>query len=226
MWTTPRQMRHVGRNIKTKSRLTIVFKQIPEDQFNALVILTDTLNTVDQTEVLLLLQSDAGQIEEDFGVALFKKGNLLEHFHKKGLLKKVHIDDIELLPEPNKPIPLRQLINQMNVLKNLPPLEAYEGAKAVINTAITPQPAPIVAENLVPATVIDGANIAPVKLTVNDKKAVAATLIANADGLVAQAEEKRKEAYKLDPTLKPKAKKAKRVRKAAPVAQATGTNNG
>lgn len=208
MYNIGQRLRHVGRHATNHSRVVVVYKQLQDDPFHAVVVYTDSLPTVDREELLILLSSGDGQKEEDFNVALYKNKNLLGHFHQKGFLKRVHIDEIELMPEANNPIPLRTVVDLINKAKGMPTLAELEQ----VNTEHTTESTltglnPPVESNLTKESIDNKARTT--RLSADEKRSIAKGLIIQAKLLEEDMNRKLKEAYKLDASLKPKSKVSK-----------------
>lgn len=195
MQSINQMQRHVGRDIRNGSNIIVVQKMLADHSDLALVVYLDSIPMVHHDEILILVQSAEGQVEEDFGTAMYKKmygnDNMLSFFHRHGFLKPVAIQHIELLPMPNRPIKLETIVNEMRKARGLPALsEMVQNSETVPNEVAqeVSKPEPIVE-------------------MVQDKVAVAKTYLDHADMLEKQAAAKRKEAYKLAPSLKPKVRK-------------------
>lgn len=180
-------MRHVGRlKAQPLSRLVVVYKQLPDDPFYALVIFPDRLvKNVDRDELVGLANSDMGQKEEVFANALYRKGNMLAHFHEMGSLKKIHIDEVEMTPTNTMAIPLREVINQVNRSRGLPELPASASQNAI--SSADPRAADL-KESIEQS---------------EQKEAIAKSLLMQAAMLEGDVIKKRNEAYALAPHLRP-----------------------
>ena len=108
---------------------------------------------------------------------------MLETLHKEGLMKKMPVEQIIMTPNSNTQIPLVDLLAQM---KNLG------------ENTVTPAPAPSVQQNVTEQ--IDMA-------AQGDNKKIAQNLLVQAVMLEEEAERKRAEAIKFDPSLTDKAEK-------------------
>lgn len=108
--------RHVGRITNTGARVAVVFRKIPGDEGFCLVIETDRLSDMYKDNVNGIVESRDAQatvdLYESLGRRTFADGlNCLQSLHNNGLLKKVAIAQIEMLPFPDKAVPL-SLINE------------------------------------------------------------------------------------------------------------------
>lgn len=173
------KLRHVGKLKGSDTRVVVVFMQLPDDPTQALVIKTDSLPDVDRQELLALVSQETAQKEKDFANALHKAG-YLQHFHEKNFLHKVNIDDVIMVPVNGESYPLRDVVNSINESEGLP---------SVPNS-----------DNLSTANPFSNELRERAEGT-NDRKNVARNILYQAHLLEQEAQRKRAEAYKLDPTL-------------------------
>jgi len=178
--------RHIGRYANSGSRVVVVFRKLEDDPTNCLLIETDSLPDMVQDNVMKIVNSPAGQKEIDLYQAMNKStlsdgSNALTALHQRGLLKKVDIKLVEMMPMTNRPVPL-----------------------ADINAAIDGTAAPV--EKQIQDPVEATADVSKMDTGDVDKNAqIAAGLITQAELMEADAKAKRDQAYKLDPSLEPEA---------------------
>jgi hypothetical protein len=192
MHTPGKMMRHTARQKGVLgSRLVVVFKQLPGDPTSALVINVDSIaRNVDRDELLNLLQRPEGQQEEEFATALHK-ANYLQNFHKMGYLKKVPVDQVEMTPQANHIVPLREVIDKMNESKGLPKLPTTEQLANI--SSADPRGAETKQELSGDA----------------DRKGVAKSIYIQGKMMLDEANRKLQQAYDLDPTLRQELAKSK-----------------
>lgn len=110
-------LKHVGRIKSTGRRCLVVFRTLPNDAFNCLVIQTESLTPDYHDQLIKLVESPAAQTSNEFSEvlarALFSDGStMLPALHVKGHLTKVPTDAVELTPNNQTSVMLSDL-NQM-----------------------------------------------------------------------------------------------------------------
>ena len=169
--------RHYGYLDNTGTRIIVIFRALPAEPDNALVVSLDSLPDSWRDEVLNACNSQAGQNTVDFYTALqnrnFSDGsNALTGLHQRGYLKKVPVSNVTMTPLTGQKVPLK-----------------------MINASI---------DKTMDKYVADEAPASPVEAAVAiDPKVLAEGLLLEAKLLEAQVEAKRTEAYSLCPELKP-----------------------
>lgn len=107
-------IKHVGRIVSTGRKCIVVYRTLPGDAFNALIIPTETLSESYHDALINLVDSTAAQtsneLSEVLARALFPDGStMLPSLHVKGLLHKVPTDQILMTPNPSVSILLSEL---------------------------------------------------------------------------------------------------------------------
>jgi hypothetical protein len=92
----------------------VVFRTLPGDAFNCLVIQSDTLEPGYHDQLITLVESNAAQSANEFSEVLarsvFSDGStMLPSLHVKGLLTKVPTDAVEMVPNMQTTILLSEL---------------------------------------------------------------------------------------------------------------------
>jgi len=110
-------LKHVGRIKATGRRCMVVFRTLPNDAFNCLIIQTESLEPDYHDQLISLVESPAAQNSNEFSEVLarsiFSDGStMLPSLHVKGLLTKVATDQVEMLPNLQASILLSEL-NQL-----------------------------------------------------------------------------------------------------------------
>jgi hypothetical protein len=95
----------------------VVFRTLPNDAFNCLVILTEHLHPSYHDALINLVESNAGQTAREFADILdrsvFSDGTkMLQSLHLQGMLSKMPTDQIEMTPNSSTRITLSEL-NQL-----------------------------------------------------------------------------------------------------------------
>jgi hypothetical protein len=106
-------IKHTGYNSKTKRKVVVVFRQIPEERQSALVVETESLMDRFHDGLMSATESAEGQATDNLYEVLnrrmfFDGEPMLQTLHSKGWLHKVDVNDIILSPAPNKEITLSE----------------------------------------------------------------------------------------------------------------------
>jgi hypothetical protein len=128
--------KHVGRIKTTGRRCLVVFRTLPGDAFNCLVIQTESLEPDYHDQLIKLVESPSAQLANEFSEvlarAIFSDGStMLPSLHVKGLLSKVPTDIVEMMPNNQTSI----------ILADLNQLIAQQQGVSVQDLAIKPNPA-------------------------------------------------------------------------------------
>lgn len=107
-------IKHIGSLKNTGDRIIVVYRELPDDEDHALVVLPSTLPDRYADRLTDLIGTDIAQSTDDFYDVLhrrtFHDGNtILGYLHQKGYLKKVLVDNINLRPNNHTQYPLRHL---------------------------------------------------------------------------------------------------------------------
>ena len=187
-------LKHVGQIINTQRRCVVVFREIPDDPNHCLVVDTDSLVDWMHDDVINAVQSLEGQASSEFyqyaARTMFTDGTqMLNGLHSRGLLKKHATTNISMTPNREQSI----LLSELNKL-----IREQTGGKPVVeDVEVTQQPT----------------NTTPQPDVALDDTAIAKNMLAQAEQFLAEAERLRTEAYEMAPSLKPKAKRAKKTDK-------------
>ena len=111
------ELKHVGRVKSSKKKCLVAYRTLPGDAYNCLVILTEHLPDSQHDALISLVESNAGQMSNEFAEALtrtnFPDGSImLAALHTQGKLVKISTDQIEMLPTMHTSILLSEL-NQL-----------------------------------------------------------------------------------------------------------------
>jgi hypothetical protein len=198
--------KHVGKVKSTDKRCVVVFMQLPDEKNQALIIDVEALQPRYEQILLEVVDSAEGQNENDLASAMARRTvqesgrTVLEEFHRHGLMRKEPIENIIMMPRPNAPFPLRDILEQLGKLdENTAPVEA-----------VVPN---------------DNAEIKYNAFTNNmnaqgeeKRQAMAMNYLMEAEMLDNEASKKREQAYAVAPELRP--------RKAAPIAATQASVDG
>lgn len=184
-------IKHVGTHVGTNTRLSVVFLRLPDEPENALVVYSDSLPDKYHEDFMSAVESKEGQAAKELYEVLARKvfwnGNsMLETLHKEGLMKKIPVEQIIMNPNSTTSLPLSDLLAQMDEITGGQATRTPEATQPTVQENIAEQ---------VDAS-LDG-----------DNKKIAQNLLVQAVMLEQEAEKKRAEAVKYDPSLGPKAEK-------------------
>jgi len=172
--------RHVGKLNNTGTRVIVVFRTVPDDPTQCLVVETDRLPDLYHDNMITIVDSKEAQdtvnLYEVLGRRSFGDGQqCLNLLHAKGYLRKISVADVTLYPMPNISLPLADANKEIDGVTN--DLAMDEDAIAEV-------------ERVVPEL---GSGV----------KHQAETLIVQARLLEEESRSKREKAYILCPELKP-----------------------
>jgi hypothetical protein len=188
--------RHIGKIARTDQRCVVVYMRIPGRETHALITPVDALPPRLEQAVMDVLESNEGQAEQDLANVLGRRmlpdtgQRIIEVLHERNYLTAVPTSDVIMLPRPNMPFPLDDIIRNMSpnkptVVVDSAPVEKY-------NPHVVNQQAE----------------------TVETKSGIARNLLIEAELLESEAQRKREHAYSFDASLRPEVKES-RVKKAA-----------
>lgn len=174
--------RHLGKLSTNDEELIVVYMLIPDQTSNALVTRTSRLTGPLRNEMLNALTSAEGQQANNFADVLGRKffadsgRSLIRVLHEMKLLEPVAIDEVVMIPQGNHRIPLRDVLEAIGAL---PKDDARQ-------------------EKFNPHTHNSEAH------TSDESMAIAHNLLAQAELLESDANQKREEAFRLAPSLRSK----------------------
>jgi hypothetical protein len=177
------KMRHVGKIANTDQRCVIAFMQIPNREDHALVIPTDTLPPRYEQAVMDVLKSAEGQNEECFAIALSRRlmpdtgKDIFATLHDGSMLLAVPCARILMLPLPNQPIKLTDILSRLGRLRSDDAYETTDKFNRHTNNMMA-------SDN-------------------EQKRGIANNLLLEARMLEAEAHKKREMAYSHLPSLRP-----------------------
>lgn len=184
-------MKHVGKMKNNSARIAVVFRTVPNEPNNALVVGTHGLPDAYHDALMSLIESDAGQQANELADILatrrFPDGEvMLNWLHNRGHIKKVPTNLVLLTPNSQTQIPLNEVNAELSKLK---------GTEELVSEEIATTEEIVVPEE--PVVVSTPAVEAPV--TPSDLRSMA-------DKLFKEAQALRRKADEMDP---PKAKTVK-----------------
>jgi hypothetical protein len=189
--------KHVGRITKTNKKCGVVYRVVPGDPDNCIVVMTESLDAADHDSFINLINSTTAQDSYELGEAMARSqlsdgSNMLARFHKTGRMQKVASNLVELVPNNNASINLAELNKIIAEQKGVTISDlALGGATPVVNKGVT---------NAADAYVEP--NIESTTNDVLDDNAIAKNLRSQADAMFKEAQRLRNEAEELSPTKK------------------------
>ena len=174
-------MKHVGKMKNNSARVVVVFRTVPDEPHNCLVVGTQGLSDSYHDSLMALIEGDSGQqandLSELLSVRKFPDGsNMLGYLHAKGHIKKVPTTMVLMTPNPQTSVPL----NEINDL-----IQSQQGNKPVETVAKT-----------------ETQSVAKVEEPVQEEPVSASQLRSMADKLFKEAQLLRKKADELEPPKK------------------------
>lgn len=174
--------KHAGQLLNTGVRVAVVFRKLPNDEANCLIVETERLPDSYHDYLIQCLNSKESVETNDFYEVLnrrtFPDGlNCLTALHQRGYLRKEPVTNITMLPLPGQAVPLA-LINA-TIDKKVDEYMAKQAGQQVVAPVVLPT------------------------IPVGDPSAIAKGLILQAELLEKDAAAKREEAYALDPDSRP-----------------------
>ena len=162
-----------------------MFREIPDDESNCLIVDTDSLVDWMHDDVINAVESPGAQSSIDFSEFAQRRTmtdgtNMLQALHAKGLLQKQRSSNVMMTPN-------RETQIRLDELNNL--IRSQQGAEALPT-------APVTATDATDAT-------APVEGALDDLS-IATNMISQAKQFEDEAATLRESAYALSPELKPK----------------------
>lgn len=191
-------LKHVGQIINTQRKCVVVFREIPNDETNCLIVDTDALQDWLHDDIINAVQSSGAQASANFyeyaqRTVLTDGANMLQALHTRGLLRKQATSNIMMTPNRSANIRLDELNNIIREQTGgkaavTPPTDQMELAGKQQAKAEPAPAAPAVTAKT------DG---------VIDDSALAKTMLSQAEQFMAEAARLQEQAYEMDPSLKP-----------------------
>jgi hypothetical protein len=197
-----KSLKHVGKIKNTGSKVLVVFRTLPGESNQALVLPTATLPDIYHNSIMELVETDMAQQSNEFGEIMFVRSfpdgrNMLQAMQVDGRLQKVATDNIIMTPTPVSEVTLDQLNLLIAEQKNCTVdelctfVKGAENKKAEVTEAATITDTPVTAPA---STKLQASNNEPLSDT-----AIAKSYRSQADALYKEAALLRKQADELDP---------------------------
>jgi hypothetical protein len=109
-------LKHVGRIKNNQKKCCVVYRVLPGDPNNCLIVMTQSLDAAEHDALISLVDSSTAQQSEELGIAMARAQlpdgrNMLAGFHTTGKLLKVATDQVEMTPN-------NTTVVQLDVLNN------------------------------------------------------------------------------------------------------------
>lgn len=195
--------KHVGQIVNTQRRCVVMFRELPNEPTNCLIVDTDSLPDWMHDDVINAVNSPGAQASANFYEyaqrTMFADGsNMLQALHKRGLLVKQPTNNIKMVP--NATVAIR--LDELNAI-----IAEQNGGKAVVEPPKDP-----LALGVAGKQVNTGTAAAPANTGVIDDQQIAQGMLSQAQQFEAEAKRLREEAAALAPALvKSKARPKKAV---------------
>jgi hypothetical protein len=202
-------LKHVGRIKKSKKKVVVAYRVVPQDAEHCLVVPTEALMAEEHDALMKAVESNAGQNAYEFAEAMMRTQlpdgrNMLVGFHQTGRLQRYPTTEIEMTPDSKNTVGLDELNRVIAEQKgvSVEDLALSDGKK--------PKPTPEVTEEA--TTAIDGADFdtppevmqaaqAATGEVLSDEE-LAAKYRSDADRMFKEAKRLREQAEELVPTKK------------------------
>ena len=107
-------LKHVGRLKKTKRKVIVAYRVVPNESDNCIIVTTENLMAEEHDALMKAVESDAGQSAYEFAEAMARHQlpdgrNMLAGFHTTGKLMKVKTSEVEMTPDIRTTVSLDEL---------------------------------------------------------------------------------------------------------------------
>ena len=195
-------MKHIGRMKNTGDKVVVIFRAVPGESNQAIVLHPSTLPDAYHDSLMSVLESDQGQESYEFGEIMFNRTfpdgrQMLVAMEKSGRLKKVATDQVMMTPTPVNEIPLDQINIAIAEQKNCTVDELctfVSGGPKILDSVSNSRDNPVVQDEISPLEAND--------TSVLSDKDLAKSYRSQADSMYKEAARLRKQADELDPPQK------------------------
>jgi hypothetical protein len=203
-------LKHIGRMIRNKAKVLVVFRTLPGESNYALIIPVSQLSDSYHDSIMKLVEEDQAQEVFEFGEILFHRSfsdgrPMLQALRADNLLQKVPTDSVEMTPTTTDVVGLHQLnvliaeqkncaIDDLYTFVSGAPKKAHATVEEIVQVKDLGKD---LGEPTIPAK--------PLKAAANevlDDVSIARSYRSQADAMYKEAARLRKEADSLDPPQK------------------------
>ncbi len=197
-------MKHVGKMKNNGAPVAIVFRTLPGDPHNCLVVGTQGLGPTNHDALMQVIESNEAQQSFELGTVLAVRRfpdntDILGWLHSNGKLKKIPTNEVLVTASPADSVPLNELNTIIAEQKGISIDELAIGSTPGKSKSQVEEIASVIET---PTTVgkIEDAKVL-------DDSALARNLRSQADSMFKEAQKLRKQADELDPPANKKVKK-------------------
>lgn len=202
-----KEIKHVGKLTNTGDKIAVVFRTVPGESDQALVLPVATLKDEIHDSLMKMIESDQAQQTNELGEIMFSRTfpdgrPMLQAMQSEGRLKKVPTSTVSMTPTPLSEIMLSELNILIAEQKNMPVDQLYtlvSGAPKVSETV----------EQTVSETAPSEEPVATSTDGVLSDSDLAKSYRSQADAMYKEAARLRREADELDPPKKKNSSKTK-----------------
>ena len=192
-------LKHTGQLNNTGKNVVVVFMQLPEDEDHALVIDTDALPDMFNESLRRIVESTEAQQVKNLADVLSRRMSpdgsgttMLQKFHQANRLMKTPVSNVTMVPRRGVRWPLKDVIGALDQSQDSLP-QGFDDLDPETKAAVAAE----VKKFNVHASNQEGE-------TASGRKGDAAALLEMAKLLEADAQGKREQAYRMDPSLRSK----------------------
>ena len=107
-------MKHVGKQISTNDKLVVLFREVPGEPDNCLVVKTRSLSETDHDSLMAVLEGLEGQQANVLADVLHRHMNragfpILEALHRDRKIMKLPANDVALTPDASNSVALNEV---------------------------------------------------------------------------------------------------------------------
>jgi len=204
-----KEIKHVGKLKNTGDKVAVVFRTVPGESNNALVLQTATLKDEIHDSLMAMIDSDQAQQTNELGELMFSRTfpdgrPMLQAMQGEGRLRKVPTSNIMMTPTPTTEVNLAQLNTLIAEQKGMSVDELY----TLVSGAPTKEQAAAAQTTVPESTPSQEPVAAPATDGVLSDSDLAKSYRSQADAMYKEAAQLRRQADELDPPKK-KTSKAK-----------------
>jgi hypothetical protein len=214
--------KHVGRG-PHGTRLVVVFREIPGAEDHCLCVESDSLTEMYHDQLMREVKGKDAQGTVDLFKVLERRyfgdgQQMLNGLHNKGLLRKMKVSEVTMVPMPNRTVPL-ELVNKQIKGEDTSDYEINSGDVVEVKEAVD-NPVSVDTERGLAQAAIQPVQVNKVEVGTDAAKAAAEGKLLQARLMEEDAKKMREEAYALDPDLKKGGRPSKATKKKAEKAKA------
>ena len=107
-------MKHIGKQISTSDKVVVLFREVPGEPDNCLVVKTRSLGEVDHDDLMSVLEGLEGQDANQLADVLHRHMNragfpILDSLHRTRRIMKLPTNDVALTPDATNSVALNEV---------------------------------------------------------------------------------------------------------------------